>query len=107
MELFPVKIDVIFTLYGDQMDVCMGYFEAQDDYRYPFARYFALDFDSNALSEQHHVGQGAVVEIENVIHLLFRNDQRMSFGERIDVQECIEIVIFGDFVRWNLASDDA
>ena len=32
LELFAVEIDVIFVLDGDQMDVRMGNFHAQDDH---------------------------------------------------------------------------
>lgn len=107
LELFAVEIDVIFVLDGDQMDVRMGNFHAQDDHCDPRAIYFALDSCGYLLGEDHHPGQCLVVEIEQVIDLLFRDYECVSFGERIDVEECVVAVVFGDLVRGNLPCDDA
>ena len=107
MELFAVKIDVIFALDRDQMDVCMRYFESQDHDCYPFARYFLLDFGCYPFCEDHHLGKGPVVEVENVVYLLFRDHQGVPFRQRIDVEKCIVVVIFGDLVRRYFAGDVA
>lgn len=107
LELFAVEIDVIFVLDGDQMDVRMGNFHAQDDHCDPRAIYFALDSCGDLFGEDHHPGQCLVVEIEQVIDLLFRDYECVSFGERIDVEECVVAVVFGDLVRGNLPCDDA
>ena len=37
-----MKIDVAFALMGDQMDMRMGYFEPQNDYRDLFAGLFPV-----------------------------------------------------------------
>lgn len=102
-----MEINVVFAVYGDQMDVCVGYFEPQNHYRYPFAGYFAPDFGGDLLGEEHHARKCLVVEVENVVYLLLGYDQRMPFGERIDVQKCVVIRVFGYFVGRNLAGDDA
>ena len=106
-ELFPVKIHVVFALNWDQMDVRMRYFHAQYDYGYPCARYFALDSGRHLLGEYHHAGQRPVVEVENIVHFLFRNHERVSFRKRIDVEECIVVFILCDFVGRNFPCDDA
>lgn len=102
-----MEIYVVFAVDGDQMDVRMGYFEPQNDHRYPFARYFAADFCGDLLGEEHHARQRLVVEIEQVIDLLFRYDQRVPLGERIDVEKCVVAFVLGDFVGRDLAGDDA
>lgn len=107
MELFAVEIDIVFALDGDQMDVCMGYFHAQHDDRYPCARYFALDFRRHLLGKEDHARQRLVVEVENVVHLLFRHDERMALRQRIDVEKCVIVVVFGDLVGGNLPRNDA
>nr|DAI25224.1 MAG TPA: hypothetical protein [Microviridae sp.] len=106
-ELFAVEIDIIFALHGDQMDVRMGNFEAQDDYSDLFAGEFATDFGGHLLGEHHHAAERLIVEIEQIVYLLLRNDERMSFSQRINVQKGVIAVIFGHFVRGDLPSDDA
>ncbi len=39
--------------------------------------------------ENHHSAQHVVVEVEQIVYLLFGNDQRMALNQRIDVQECV------------------
>ena len=107
MELFAVEIDVVFVLDGDQMDMCMGNFHSQNDHCYPCARYFALDACRNLFGEDHHAGQRLVIEIEQVIDLLLRNDERMPFCQRVDVEKGVVFVVFGDLVRRDLPCDDA
>ena len=102
-----MKIDIIFMLNGDQMDVRMRYFEPQNDYRYPFTGYLLLDTCCNTFGKDHHAGQRLVIEIENIVDLLFRNDERMPSGKRIDVEKSVIAFIFGYFVRRNLACNDA
>ena len=106
-QLFLVKIDLVFAVYRDQMDVCVRNFEPQHYYRYPFASYFLLDSACHLFCEYHHAGERFVVEVENIIDLLFRNNQRMSLRERIDVQKCVVAFVFGDFVARNFAGDDS
>lgn len=101
-----MKIDIVFALNRDQMDVRMGYFHAQNDHSYPFTRYFLLDFGCDAFGEEHHPGQGCVVKIEDVIHFLLRDHERVPFGQRIDVEECKIVFVFSDFVGRYLACDD-
>lgn len=102
-----MEIDVIFALNGDQMYVCMGYFHTQDYHSYPFTRYFPLDLGGNALGEEHHPGQGCVVEVEDVVYFLLGDHERVSFGQRIDVEECKIVFVFSDFVGRYLACDDS
>ena len=51
--------------------------------------------------QKHHACQCVVVQVEQVVGLLFRDDQRMAFGERVDVQKCKIAVVFGHFVAGN------
>ena len=107
MELFAAEIDVVFALNGDQMDMRMRNFEPQNHDCHPFTRYFTFDFYGYPFGEDHHLRKGAVVEVEQVVDFLFGDYQRVSFCQWIDVEKCVEIVIFGDLVRGYLAGNDA
>lgn len=74
-----MKIDIFFIVHRDQMDVCMGNFEAQNDHCYLDARCFLLDFCGYPFRKKHHRGERIVIEIEQVIDLLLGYDQRMPF----------------------------
>lgn len=107
LELFAVKIDVVFAVHRYQMDVCMGNFESQHHYCHLPAGGFPLDSGCNLLGKEHHAGKGLVIEVEDIVDLLLGNDERMPFGQRIDVEECVVAVVFGDLVGGNLPRNDA
>ena len=106
-ELFAVEIDVIFALHGDQMDVCVGNFEAQNDNSDLFTGEFATDFGGHLLGKNHHAAKSLVIEIKQIVNLLLRDNECMSFCQRINIQEGVVAVIFGYFVRGDLPCDDA
>ena len=89
------------------MDVRMGNLQSQHDDRHPFAVDLPFDPAGDFLGEEHHAGEHLIVQIENVIDLFLGHDERMSFGQGVDVEKCVVIRIFGDFVRRNLSGDDA
>ena len=65
-----MEIHVFFVLNRDQVDVGMRNFEAEYDDRHPFAFYFLFQFSRNSLGKDDHIGQRAVVQIEQVVRLL-------------------------------------
>lgn len=75
-----MEIHVFFVLNRDQVDVGMRNFEAEYDDRHPFAFYFLFQFSRNSLGKDDHIGQRAVVQIEQVVRLLLGNDQRVPLG---------------------------
>ncbi len=64
-------------------------------------------FFATFFGEYRHGCERLVLEVEKVVHLLLRNDQRMSPLQRIDVQKCKETVVLGDLVARNLTGYDA
>ena len=65
-----------------------------------------LDACSHVLGKHLHSGQVGIAQVEEVIHLLLRDDQCMSLNQRIDIEESEELVVFGYFVAGNLACYD-
>ena len=58
----------------------MRNFESEYDDRHPFAFYFLFQFSCNSLGKDDHIGQRAVVQIEQIVRLLLGNDQRVPLG---------------------------
>ena len=56
--------------------------------------------------ESHHATELRVVDGEEVIHLLFRNDQRMPRSYGMDVEKGEELAVLRDLVAGYLARHD-
>ena len=57
--------------------------------------------------EAHQSAQQFVVEIENIIDFLFRNDQRVTGINRFDIEEGQILFVLGNFMARNFCGDDA
>ena len=68
---------------------------------------FAWIFFRHPFGEDDHPLQGFVVQVENIIDLFLGDDQRMTFLEGIDVEECQKIFILRHLVARDFAVDDA
>lgn len=101
-----MEIDIFFAIDRNEMDVGVRNFEAQHNDRYPFAGYFLLYFAGDPFGEDDHTFQRPVVEIKNIIGFLFGYDQRMTLGQRVDVEEGIITVVLGYLVAGDFSSND-
>ena len=102
-----MEIDIVFVVYRYQMYVRVRNFEPEHYHCHLFTLYFALNFTGNALGKNDHLLQLIVFEVEYIVDLSLRYDQRMSLGQRIDIEKCEMPIIFGDFVARNLSCYDA
>ncbi len=80
LEFFPMKIDVFFAVNRYQVDMGMRNFEPENDDGDFFTSYISLYFTRDPFGENHHVRQRPVVQVENIVGLLFRDDQRVTFA---------------------------
>ena len=101
-----MEIDVFFTVYRDEVDMGVRNFEAQYHDGYPFAVDFFLYFPCDSFGEDDHSLECPIVEVENIVGLLFRYDQRVAFGQRIDVEKGVITVVLGYFIAGDFAPDD-
>src|SRR5690554_1987215 len=58
------------------------------------------------LGKQHHIGQERIIQVEQIIGLLFGHHQGMACTHRADVEKCVKTVILSHPVRGNLTSDN-
>jgi hypothetical protein len=47
-----------------------------------------------------------VTFVKDVINLLLGDDEGMTFGDRADVEESVELIVLCYFITGNLTSDD-
>ena len=65
-----------------------------------------LDGYGHVLGKHLHVGQFLVREVEDVVDLALGDNQRVAFGQGINVEEGVEVLVFGTLVAGNLSSHD-
>lgn len=97
-----MKIDVFFAVNRYQVDMGMRNFEPENDDGDFFTSYISLYFTRDPFGENHHVRQRPVVQVENIVGLLFRDDQRVTLCKRIDIQKCKISVVLGYLVARDL-----
>ena len=78
-QMFLLEVQVTFSSDRDKMDVCMRNFQANDGDGNAFARHGFFDHSSDLLGKYHHLSDGLVVKVEDVIRLLFGDDQGMVY----------------------------
>ena len=88
------------------MDMVVGHVDADHGNTDPLAGDGLLDAAGNLLGEHHHLAEQVVGQVKDVIVLEFSDDQRMAFGNRGDIQESEEMLIFRDFVTGDFPFDD-
>lgn len=92
------EIHVTLLLHGHQVDMSVRHFQSQDCYSDFATRDSLFQCFGYLLGEQHHPGKLVVVNIEDIVGLMFGNDQRVSPIYRIDVEEGKVMVVLGDFI---------
>ena len=106
-ELYVVvEVHVAFVLHGDEVDVCMRHLETEHRHAYLAAGAYLLDGTCDAVGKGEEVVVEGVVEVEDVVDLLFRDAEDVAAYNGIDVEECETVVGFGNFVAGNLAGYD-
>lgn len=81
------------------MDMGMRNLETQHAYTHPLARNGRLNRQRNLLCKSAEARVCSVIEIEDIVILhISRNHESMPLHERIDVEECVEILILRNLV---------
>lgn len=104
LELGVGEEHVLLALHGDEVDVGVGHFEAEDGLA-------DLDAGDDGLDGTRHMGgedvQAAelfVGEVEDVIDFTTGDDEGMTLHQGVDVEEGIELLVAGAAVAGYLAS---
>lgn len=105
VRLFEIKI--AFLDDGHQVDMGVRDFKANHSHGDTGAGDGFLDTFGHLFSENHHLSEFFVLDIEDIIVLMLGYHEGMSLGERIDVEKSEETVVFSDFITRDLPLDDS
>ena len=103
LEVLLAEVHVSLAVHRDEMDVGMRNLQTQNHLSHLLAWEGCLDGLSHLLGEYLKFSQVCILHIEDVIHLLARNHQSMTFADRANVEESIELVAFCTLVARNLS----
>ena len=84
------------------MDVSVGHFQSQHHLCHLLTGEGTSDGQRHALGKELERGQFVVVHIKDVIYLAARNHQRVTLHQRINVKECVELLVLCALVARNL-----
>ena len=107
VKMLLLEIKVAFAGDGYEMDVGMRHFETDNGHADALARDGFLYGLGHMLGKHHHLTEFLIFDIEDVIGLVFGNDERMTFRQRIDVEKCKKTVVFGNFITRDFTVDDS
>ena len=105
-ELLTTEVCILLCLEWDEVDMGVRHFEAQHDLSYLFTGEGCLDGFGHTLGEGLITGQLVIVHIEEVIHFATRDHEGVTLHQRVDVEECIELLVLGTLVAGNLTSSN-
>lgn len=98
-----VEVYVGLGVHRQEVYVSMWHLEPEHHLRHLPAAEHALDGHGHLLCEHLEGGYLVVGEVEDVVYFVARDDERMSFRHRVDVEESIEMLVFGTLIRRYLA----
>ena len=102
-----VEVEVGLGLHGDEVDVGVWHFEAEDGDAYFDAGAGFFEAARHAVGEALEVAVEVFVEVEDVVDLFFGDAEYMAFDHGVDVEEGQAVVGFGNFVAGYFAGYDA
>ena len=85
----------------------MRNFHSHNRYPHAFARNSFFNSSSYRFGKDMHSSQIIITQIENIINLLLRNHQGMSFHQRIDIKESKKAFVFRHLIAGNLTCDNS
>lgn len=83
--------------------MCVRHFQANDGKAASVAVEGLFDGVCDGFGEDEHLTEIIVGDVEELVHLELRDDQRMSFAEREDIQKSEELIVLRYLVRRNLS----
>ena len=101
-EIPSYRVNISLSIDGHKVDVRMVDLKSEDEDSDLAALRHRLDLTSNLLSEDHHAPEQVILDIEDVVDLLTRYDERVTGLYGIDVEEGVELSVLGDSIRRDL-----
>jgi len=101
-----LQVDISLSIDGYEVDVRVVDLQSEDEDSDLAALRHRLDLTGDLLSEDHHTPEQVILDIEDVVDLLARYDERVTGLYGIDVEEGVEFSVLGDSIRRDLPLDD-
>ena len=102
-----LQVDISLSIDGHEVDVRVVDLQSEDEDSDLAALRHRLDLTGDLLSEDHHAPEQVIFDIEDIVDLLARYDERVTGLYGIDVEEGVELSVLGDSIRRDLPLDDA
>ena len=106
LELMPGEIQIVRAIDRHEVHMGMRYFETHYGDATTITRERLLYRFCNRPGEQKDAAQIIFGHIEEIIDLDLGHDQRMSFPQRKDIEECKELIVFGYLICGDLSGND-
>src|SRR5690606_1927348 len=107
LQLGPTEFHVVDAVDGDQVDVRVRHFQADDRYTDACTGHHRLDLASHFLGKGQHARKELIGQVEEVVHLHLWDHQRVTLAQRVDVEEGQVAFVLGYFVAGYLPLHDA
>jgi len=102
-----LQVNISLSIDRHEMDVRVVDLKSEDEDSDLAALRHRLDLMGDLLSEDHHAPEQIILDIEDVVDLLARHDERVTGLYGIDVEEGVELGVLGDSIRRDLPLNDA
>ena len=102
----PGKVQVIGMVDGDEMEMSVRHFQADDGKPAAIAVKGSFDGKGDRPGKQQQTGQVFVGDIKELVYLELGYYQRMPVPKRIDIQEGKKTFIFRYLIRRYFSGDD-
>ena len=96
------EIHVALLVDRNQVNVCVWHFKTHHSHANAFAGHHSLHGCGNFVGKIPESGIFLGAEVEDVVNLVAWNHKSVAFGNRVDVEESIEILVLGNLVAGNL-----
>lgn len=107
LQMFFFEVKIAFIGNRHKVNMSMRHLKANDGDSDTFTGHRLFNRLGDFLGKDHHCAQFLILDVENVIRLMFRHHEGMTFLERIDIEERKETVVLSDFVTRDLTLYDS
>jgi len=94
---------IALALHRDEMDVSVGHFKTKDGLTHFHAWNYLLDGTGHTCCKDMEAGDFIVLKVEDIVYLATWNNKRMALDHRVDIEECVELLVGGTAITGNLA----
>ena len=94
-----LQVNISLSIDRQEMDVRVVDLQSEDEDSDLATLRHRLDLTGDLLSEDHHAPEQVILDIEDVVDLLTRYDERVTGLYGIDVEEGVELCVLRDSIR--------